>query len=117
MSESPVVQKLQHECRSTVSILFKKKDLELKVDDINLFGAFKHIHLVLVKNSGYNVAWVLDNQCTSCMRCNKPFGLFNRRHHCRGCGYLVCKRCSENNIDVPALKTKLSRACDVCYNK
>lgn len=117
MSESPVVQKLQSECKNTVQNLFRKKELDLKVEDIQLFGAFKHIHLVFVKDSGYNVGWVLDNQCTNCMRCNKSFSLFSRRHHCRVCGFLICKQCGDHTTAVPALKSKSSRVCKECHKK
>lgn len=117
MSEGPIVSRLQTECRNTVQTLFRKKDLDLKVDDIQLFGTYKHIHKVFVKDSGYNIGWVLDNQTSNCMRCNKAFGLFNRRHHCRSCGYLICKPCGAYKKSIATLQSKESRVCNECHSK
>ena len=47
-----------------------------------------------------------------CMRCRKTqFTLIVRRHHCRACGKVVCDKCSENRVHVPAMSTKKP----VCY--
>lgn len=44
--------------------------------------------------------WVSDKKAEKCMRCQEPFTLFRRRHHCRLCGVVCCHYCS----------TKVSRA-------
>lgn len=38
--------------------------------------------------------WMADSDSAVCMACQGAFSLFNRRHHCRGCGVLVCASCS-----------------------
>ena len=30
-----------------------------------------------------------------CARCNAGFGMLRRRHHCRNCGYSMCKSCTK----------------------
>lgn len=37
--------------------------------------------------------WEEDTARTVCARCSAKFGLVRRRHHCRGCGVLLCNRC------------------------
>ena len=38
--------------------------------------------------------WVPDNEQTRCMLCERvEFGMFQRRHHCRCCGRVVCAAC------------------------
>jgi hypothetical protein len=38
--------------------------------------------------------WMQDSESAVCTACQTPFSLFTRRHHCRGCGKLVCASCS-----------------------
>ena len=41
--------------------------------------------------------------------------MFNRRHHCRRCGRVVCASCSQQRIQVSGYpKSVLVRACDDC---
>uniref|UniRef100_I3KUA6 Zinc finger FYVE domain-containing protein 26 n=1 Tax=Oreochromis niloticus TaxID=8128 RepID=I3KUA6_ORENI len=45
--------------------------------------------------------WVPDTQQHVCMVCKRErFTMFNRRHHCRRCGRLVCNACSEKKMPV-----------------
>ena len=43
------------------------------------------------------VGWILDNEVDNCMICLKEFkSIFGgTRHHCRGCGNLICSTCSQ----------------------
>ncbi|KAI1873147.1 uncharacterized protein JN550_003400 [Neoarthrinium moseri] len=45
--------------------------------------------------------WQPDSEVTSCPICHYEFGLFNRRHHCRKCGRVVCANCSPHRITIP----------------
>ncbi|CAK8692437.1 zinc finger FYVE domain-containing protein 21-like [Clavelina lepadiformis] len=45
-------------------------------------------------------AWVPDNEVTTCCSCNKPFGFFNRKHHCRRCGQCFCDQCCHHVISL-----------------
>ncbi|CAB1335667.1 unnamed protein product, partial [Coregonus sp. 'balchen'] len=53
--------------------------------------------------------WVPDTQQHVCM--------FNRRHHCRRCGRLVCHACSGHKMAVEGCteEEKEVRVCDQCY--
>jgi len=43
-------------------------------------------------------AWQSDSLVAQCNGCNKRFGTFLRRHHCRGCGKLFCSTCCQANL-------------------
>jgi len=38
--------------------------------------------------------WVPDEQASNCHKCQSPFSVVNRRHHCRNCGQIFCHDCS-----------------------
>ncbi|KAI8916076.1 hypothetical protein EDD86DRAFT_244032 [Gorgonomyces haynaldii] len=38
--------------------------------------------------------WQPDEQAPKCLNCNRVFGMFLRKHHCRRCGYVYCHKCS-----------------------
>ncbi|XP_071238607.1 zinc finger FYVE domain-containing protein 26 isoform X3 [Salvelinus alpinus] len=63
--------------------------------------------------------WVPDNQQHVCMVCQRErFTMFNRRHHCRRCGRLVCHACSDHKMAVEGCteEEKRVRVCDQCYS-
>lgn len=41
------------------------------------------------------VSWVNDQDVPFCPDCGNKFTMRNRRHHCRLCGSIMCKRCTE----------------------
>ncbi|KAM4722068.1 rabenosyn-5 [Rhinophrynus dorsalis] len=41
------------------------------------------------------VPWVSDQDVPFCPDCGNKFSIRNRRHHCRLCGSIMCKRCTE----------------------
>ncbi|ORZ20324.1 FYVE zinc finger-domain-containing protein [Absidia repens] len=75
--------------------------------------------------------WEADLNVKDCRRCDRRFGLLNRRHHCRRCGLIVCDRCSTSRAYLPAsqilqnpngplepshvLESQHQRICDKCY--
>ncbi|CAN9501956.1 unnamed protein product [Ophioblennius macclurei] len=60
--------------------------------------------------------WVPDTQQRVCMVCQRErFTMFNRRHHCRRCGRLVCNACSERTMPVDGCPGEEVRVCDQCY--
>ncbi|XP_017271896.1 zinc finger FYVE domain-containing protein 26 isoform X2 [Kryptolebias marmoratus] len=60
--------------------------------------------------------WVPDTQHDVCMVCRRErFTMFNRRHHCRRCGRLVCNACSERKMPVDGCPGEDVRVCDQCY--
>lgn len=40
-----------------------------------------------------NPEWEPDDRREICARCCAAFGVWRRRHHCRGCGVLLCNSC------------------------
>ena len=52
--------------------------------------------------------WMPNDASSSCTVCNRAFTLTRRRHHCRGCGRLVCDTCG------PKPKAGGERACIKC---
>lgn len=40
------------------------------------------------------IKWMPDDSVSACCICQTEFSLFNRRHHCRLCGIVVCDACS-----------------------
>ncbi|XP_037652726.1 zinc finger FYVE domain-containing protein 26 isoform X1 [Sebastes umbrosus] len=61
--------------------------------------------------------WVPDTKQHMCMVCQRErFTMFNRRHHCRRCGRLVCHACSEHKMPVDGRPgDEEVRVCDQCY--
>ncbi|KAM8921326.1 LOW QUALITY PROTEIN: zinc finger FYVE domain-containing protein 26 [Pelodytes ibericus] len=60
--------------------------------------------------------WIPDGNETFCMVCkNERFTMFNRRHHCRRCGRLVCSSCSMKKMVVEGCRENPARVCDQCY--
>ncbi|XP_023807372.1 zinc finger FYVE domain-containing protein 26 isoform X1 [Oryzias latipes] len=61
--------------------------------------------------------WVPDSQRDLCMVCRRErFTMFNRRHHCRRCGRLVCQACSERRMFVDGFPGEEVRVCDQCHS-
>jgi len=57
--------------------------------------------------------WISDDEVSTCMCCNETqFSMFHRRHHCRRCGRVVCKACSQH---MTRIKDRLERTCKDCY--
>ncbi|CAG0892800.1 unnamed protein product [Darwinula stevensoni] len=52
----------------------------------------------------------------SCMECGSRFSITTRKHHCRHCGRVLCRKCSDKEVAI--LKFGLQkpvRICAVCY--
>ncbi|KAM5274232.1 zinc finger FYVE domain-containing protein 26 isoform 2-T2 [Ctenodactylus gundi] len=61
--------------------------------------------------------WVPDETESICMVCcREHFTMFNRRHHCRRCGRLVCGSCSTKKMVVEGCRENPTRVCDQCYH-
>ncbi|XP_062434046.1 zinc finger FYVE domain-containing protein 26 [Rhea pennata] len=61
--------------------------------------------------------WIPDDTEMICMVCKtERFTMFNRRHHCRRCGRLVCSSCSTKKMTVEACRENPARVCDQCYS-
>ncbi|XP_045143555.1 zinc finger FYVE domain-containing protein 26 [Echinops telfairi] len=61
--------------------------------------------------------WVPDEMESVCMVCRREhFTMFNRRHHCRRCGRLVCSSCSTKRMVVDGYRENPTRVCGQCYH-
>ena len=62
--------------------------------------------------------WAKDSEHPNCNICEVGFTLFNRRHHCRRCGKLVCKECAPEANTRPIMEWGMRdpvRHCKDCY--
>jgi FYVE zinc finger len=68
--------------------------------------------------------WIDNSARTKCALCNKTFGTFTLKHHCRRCGEIICDACSSHRKAVahPAVNPKAEkpetgqlRVCDRCF--
>lgn len=48
------------------------------------------------------MSWQPDSESDSCTLCGDLFTFFNRKHHCRKCGKLVCGACSGQFLTYPS---------------
>lgn len=98
----------------------------LKVDSIRELGltadnrtfTVRRVFIDMPKSDRFlEVGWVLNENIPCCLTCFKDFGTFTRRHHCRGCGTLMCKSCSYNSLieGFPALKKQI--VCKKCMSE
>jgi Leucine-rich repeat (LRR) protein len=58
--------------------------------------------------------WQPDSNASKCTRCIDSFTITKRRHHCRLCGRLFCKKCCSKTMNLPVLGS--SRICDDCFS-
>mmetsp|Transcript_28898 Transcript_28898/g.40683 ORF Transcript_28898/g.40683 Transcript_28898/m.40683 type:complete len:524 (+) Transcript_28898:27-1598(+) len=75
----------------------------------------------VLENLPQEPKWVKDEAFLTCQVCEAEFSFLNRRHHCRYCGKLVCKDCS-NKMALIKFKSSARtkqfpgpvRVCEVC---
>ena len=118
-------QTMAKECSHVLVDACQSRDRRLKRADAEEMTALAGDLL-----AGHFVApdWVPDTASEHCANCNGNFTFFNRRHHCRPCGRLVCGDCTSSQClrDLPAqrdaaaatqhlLRAEKVRCCDSCY--
>ncbi|CAF1366504.1 unnamed protein product [Rotaria magnacalcarata] len=70
------------------------------------------------QNNTVAAHWVPDDKADTCMHCRTTkFSTYNRKHHCRNCGFIVCEGCSKKRFLLPHLDSKRVRVCDTCFIK
>eukprot|EP00051_Salpingoeca_urceolata_P027192 m.480365 g.480365 ORF g.480365 m.480365 type:complete len:1010 (+) comp21809_c0_seq1:681-3710(+) len=60
--------------------------------------------------------WIPDSSVTMCQNCTLEFTVLRRRHHCRGCGKIVCAACSGQSVPLAYLNDKEGRVCPTCFD-
>jgi hypothetical protein len=74
----------------------------------------------LMTAEGFEVPpWFPDDSSNVCLGCNAKFTTTNRRHHCRNCGQLFCKKCTQKKCFLPrfGFTQKKMRVCEKCFLK
>jgi len=56
----------------------------------------------------------LEKSCEFCTLCGKQFGMRNARQHCRACGVVSCKECSDELPNSPDAKARWCYGCKAC---
>lgn len=60
--------------------------------------------------------WKPDSARSACAGCGSGFSVFNRKHHCRSCGDIFDKKCSDQTRPVPCFGyTEPVRVCKACF--
>ncbi len=57
--------------------------------------------MVSIKPS-FPPGWTPDDEADNCSRCDGPFTMLNRKHHCRACGKIFCAECSAHSGSIPS---------------
>ncbi|KAH6569672.1 hypothetical protein BASA60_008142 [Batrachochytrium salamandrivorans] len=59
--------------------------------------------------------WMRDEKVRECYDCKQPFSTFRRKHHCRICGQIFCRKCASSIV--PGIRfghTGEMRVCNFC---
>jgi hypothetical protein len=94
------------------------KSKEIIEETATIKGKTRTVHRLYATNaSGFSgVGWIVDDDIDSCMICNREFGFFLRKHHCRCCGNLVCYICSPEFVVIFEMQEMGDqRVCIQCY--
>ncbi len=73
-------------------------------------------------NNYFNTEWLPywkpngDSKKCDAKDCDKKFGYFSRRHHCRKCGLIFCNKCWGSLAYVKTYYKKVP-VCHECYNQ
>eukprot|EP01094_Clydonella_sp_ATCC50884_P025279 TRINITY_DN6588_c0_g1_i2.p1 TRINITY_DN6588_c0_g1~~TRINITY_DN6588_c0_g1_i2.p1 ORF type:complete len:557 (-),score=168.72 TRINITY_DN6588_c0_g1_i2:184-1854(-) len=62
--------------------------------------------------------WQPDKSAKNCTSCGRPFTQTFRKHHCRSCGFIFCRKCTTHKSYLPGIEDKHKvMVCDPCYNR
>lgn len=62
--------------------------------------------------------WLPDSISNECLMegCSTEFSIINRRHHCRDCGWLICKYC-KGQAPLAKYEFRKENVCSECYDR
>ncbi|XP_037824080.1 RUN and FYVE domain-containing protein 2 isoform X2 [Lucilia sericata] len=60
--------------------------------------------------------WAPDSIATHCTACKKEFNLTRRKHHCRSCGEIFCRTCSDHTLPLLNENGQLGKPVRVCLS-
>lgn len=87
-------------------------------EEATIRGITRKIHRLYAKyeNGFQGVGWIVDEDINTCMICDREFGFFLRKHHCRSCGNVVCYICSPDFVVIEEMiELGEQRVCIQCY--
>ncbi|KAI8925782.1 hypothetical protein BC831DRAFT_459437 [Entophlyctis helioformis] len=58
--------------------------------------------------------WMRDEKVKECYDCKQPFTTFRRRHHCRICGQIFCRKCASSIVPGERFGVGAIRVCNFC---
>lgn len=106
--------KTELECQNWVNVLQKAIEEHIKKQKTFLNVKIEvHDSFKLGKEAP---VWVPDSKVTMCQICTAEFTALFRRHHCRGCGKVVCRMCGSNQAPLQYTNFKPDRVCDQCFD-
>jgi ankyrin repeat protein len=86
-------------------------------DGLSIFNypvATKQLLYKLLEILSKEPPWV---ECEVCMECRTKFTITVRKHHCRHCGRVLCKKCSEKEISILKFNIQRpARVCNICFD-
>lgn len=116
-----VVENYQdHIFQTTLSIspkprgLNEDKELEHKGNTSTSTSSNTHTENTREGANAKQIIWVKDKEAARCAHCTGVFSFLHRKHHCRGCGLIVC---ADHSKSIPAPKLfglKPRRVCKTC---
>ena len=59
--------------------------------------------------------WVESSKRMACKICTRSFGTFRRKHHCRGCGEVLCSSCTKF-CELEGKVVRKLRFCEICVH-
>lgn len=89
-------------------------DSSIASDDENLSNGPEETNPGVSVIGYYRPFWIPDHDAPICMLCDVKFSMFKRRHHCRGCGKVLCGECCSSRVPIPYLDFKEARVCYLC---
>jgi len=59
------------------------------------------------------MSWQPDSDVSHCntSHCNRKFGYFFRKHHCRNCGLVYCDSCTSTRVKIGEMLQRICRKC------
>ncbi|UJR37428.1 hypothetical protein I4U23_030131 [Adineta vaga] len=87
---------------------------ELVQHDFVKLSQSLQVQLEDIRNSEHQLRWQPEEDYPECQRCHSQFSVTWRKHHCRHCGKVLCKDCTNKTV-YTGPNNRPSRVCDVCY--